>query len=100
MKKKIIIAIVIFILCFLGIGVFEYIEKNDNDKNEVNNTSDGNTIENIAKEENTIVVEKNKYEDELFGEHYEKAEKILKDMTLEEKVRTIISCKISRQWCK
>ena len=84
------ILLVIFIAMYIGKDVFfkstTDIAKHNtsNEQNIVNQTDNENTINKPINEEiETPVKEENT---ELFGEYYEKTEKLLNEMTLEEKV--------------
>lgn len=81
MKKKVIIVIVILILLVIGVSV--WIGTKNNDKNPEPEQVDQDQKEqnvNEPKEENPEI------NNELFGKYYNKAEEIMANMTLEEKV--------------
>ena len=95
-NKKIVIISILLILAviagamYIGRDVFfnsdtDIAEYNtNNEQNIINQTNNENTItEPISKETELPVTEENT---ELFGKYYEKAEELLNNMTLEEKV--------------
>ena len=83
MTNKILI-ILLLILCVIAIIV---IVKNTKDENTKIANSNSNTASTPESETNTTNVEKNEdVSNELFAQYYETAEKIMQDMSIEEKV--------------
>ena len=83
MTKKILI-ILLLILCVIAIIV---IVKNTKDENTKIANSNSNTASTPESEANTTNTEKNEdVSNELFAQYYETAEKIMQDMSIEEKV--------------
>lgn len=94
-KKIVIISILLILAVIAGVmyigrdvlfnsdtDIAEY--NTNNEQNIINKTNNENTItEPISKETELPVTEENT---ELFGKYYEKAEQLLNDMSLEEKV--------------
>ena len=89
--KRILIIIILFVLFFTGIEIGKNI-LNDSEKEtterQVNNTVQNEVINNETKSNETDNIE-DKHNNELFGAYYEKAEDIMEDMTIEEKVGQI-----------
>ena len=83
MTNKILI-ILLLILCVIAIIV---IVKNTKDENTKIANSNSNTVSTPESETNTTNTEKNEdVSNELFAQYYETAEKIMQDMSIEEKV--------------
>ena len=83
MTNKILI-ILLLILCVIAIIV---IVKNTKDENTKIANSNSNTVSTPESETNTTNAEKNEdVSNELFAQYYETAEKIMQDMSIEEKV--------------
>ena len=83
MTNKILI-ILLLILCVIAIIV---IVKNTKDENTKIVNSNSNTVSTPESETNTTNTEKNEdVSNELFAQYYETAEKIMQDMSIEEKV--------------
>ena len=94
-KKVVIISILLILAVIAGVmyigrdflfnsdtDIAEY--NSNNEQNIINKTNNVNTItEPISEETELPVIEENT---ELFGKYYEKAEQLLNDMSLEEKV--------------
>ena len=94
-KKVVIISILLILAVIAGVmyigrdflfnsdtDIAEY--NTNNEQNIINKTNNENTIaEPISEETELPVIEENT---ELFGKYYEKAEELLNDMSLEEKV--------------
>lgn len=84
-NKKIIFGVgcIVFLLCV--IGIWNYYEK---EKEEKTNSVEVKIAENTTGE--IDLADEVDYSDELFGEYYDEAEELMKNMSIEEKVRSII----------